>query len=126
MGDTITIEGRTYPVDVEFLGVDVICGIRVPVIRASEEQVPDFLGTDDTINDGFFDGKTSTIYLRRGQSPTVERDTLCHERAHAFLQLSGLKNLLEAVVVWPKGYDDFEELLARLAAPHIGTYKVLA
>lgn len=119
---TVEVEGRTYPAGVELLGVDVICGVRVPIIRATEEQIPDFLGEEDTINDGFYCGKTTTIYVRRGQSATVERDTLNHERGHAFLAISGLRNLLSAVVAWPKGYDDFEETLVRIAAPHISTY----
>ncbi len=103
------------------MGVDVICGIRVPVVRATAEQATELTDADGDPNDGFYCGKTATIFLRKGNSPTQERDTLNHERCHAFLALSGLQNLLTATVQWPQGYDDFEELVVRIAAPHLCT-----
>lgn len=100
------IQGRKLPPGAELLGVDLICGIEVPIVRATAEQCPELLDEPGVINDGFFCGDRSIIVLRSGQHPTQERDSLNHERVHAWIKLSG--------------YDDFEETIARVLAPHLG------
>lgn len=117
---TVTIEGRRFPVGVKLLRVLTICGVRVPVIRATVEQIPDLDEADGETNDGFFCGSRTCIFIRAGQSRTQERDSINHEVGHAFVKLSGIAHLLAGVTTWPKGYDDFEETLVRIAAPHLG------
>ncbi len=117
---TVTIEGRKFACGVKLITTLVVCGVRVPVIEATVEQVPDLDEADGQTNDGFFCGRTNVIYIRAGQSPTQRRDSINHEVGHAFVRLSGLSQLLAAVTAWPKGYDDFEETLVRIAAPHLG------
>lgn len=118
MDRTVTIEGRKYPETVDHVCTDTICGIRVPVLRADKSA-------HKLLHDsyGCFCEATATIYVLRGQPETQERDTLQHERGHAFLTLSGLSNLLRSVVKWRKGYEDFEECAVRLAAPHLASYR---
>lgn len=117
---TVTIEGRRLPYGVKHIRTLTICGVRVPVIEATVGQLPDLDETDGTTNDGFFCGARTCIFIRAGQSPTQRRDSINHEVGHAFVKLSGLSQLLAAVTTWPKGYEDFEETIVRIAAPHLG------
>jgi Zn-dependent peptidase ImmA (M78 family) len=95
-----------------------ICNVLVPIVRATSEQMPEL--TNEGEDDGFFCPSRTLIVIRAGQSETQERDTIAHEIGHAFLYLSGLQHLLKAITNWPKGYDDLEECLVRIAAPHLG------
>ncbi len=117
---TVTIEGRKLPYGVKHLRTVPICGVRVPVIEATIEQIPDLAEADGSTNDGFFCGSRTCIFILAGQSPTQRRDSINHEVGHAFVKLSGLAQLLAAVTTWPKGYDDLEETIVRIAAPHLG------
>ncbi len=117
---TVTIEGRELPRGVKLLRVLTICAVRVPIVRATLEQMPELAEAEGLINDGFFCGERTCIFIRSGQSRTQERDSINHEVGHAFVKLSGLAAVLAAVTTWPKGYEDLEETLVRIAAPHLG------
>lgn len=95
----------------------IVCGVRVPVVRATADQIPD-LAEDGRLLDGYFCSTQSVIFIRDGQSHTQERDTIVHEVAHAFLYLSGLGHRLEEVV-GPALFERFEEGLVRMATPHL-------
>lgn len=117
---TVVIEGRRLPAGVKHLRTVTICNVRVPIIEATIEQIPELAEADGSTNDGFFCGARTCIFILAGQSATQRRDSVNHEVGHAFVKLSGLAQLLAAVTTWPKGYDDFEETLVRIAAPHLG------
>jgi hypothetical protein len=104
---------------VKRIGVHTICGVRVPIYRATVDQFPELSGCD-----GYWDPVRSIIWVRQGQSETQERDALVHELAHAFLTLSGLSTTLK-VFLGPErsqywdGDDGVEEALVRQATPHL-------
>jgi hypothetical protein len=113
----VKIEGRKLPKGVVHLRTIRICNVLVPIVRATVEQMPELEseGTDD----GFFCPSRTLIVIRAGQSETQERDSIAHEVGHAFIYLSGIGHILKGVTAWPKGYDDLEEVLVRVAAPHL-------
>jgi hypothetical protein len=116
----IDVEGRRLPRGVKKLRVLTICGVRVPVIRATPEQVPELL-EDGSLKDGIFCHERCCIFVREGQSKTQERDTIVHEVAHAFLHLSGIGHQLQ-FFLGPKAAKNFEameEMLVRGATPHL-------
>lgn len=95
-----------------------ICSVEVEVYEASAEECSDLL-RDGCVADGTFSSENSSIVLRAGQSPSQRRDSFLHEVGHAFLYLSGLGHLLEASLPKSAKYAEFEELLVRLATPHL-------
>ena len=106
------------PRGVKHLRTLVICGVRVPVIEATAEEIPELM-QDDQLLDGWFCGERVAIFVRRGQSATHLRNSITHEAAHAFLDLSGLKQVLMNAWGKRKGFDDHEEAIVRIATPHL-------
>ena len=94
-----------------------ICGVKVPVYVVQPGMVPD-MGDDM----GQCDHNRLAIFVRAGQHPTQERDTVMHELAHMFLILSGIRSMLEAQFGKRDGFDEFEESLVRVATPHLVGY----
>lgn len=113
---SITIEGRKFRTGVQLIRTVTICNVRVPIIRATADQVPELV-EDGRLLDGFFCFERAVIVIRAGQAPSLERDAICHEVSHAFLYLSGLAHVLRGQV--KTEYTDFEEQLVRIATPHI-------
>lgn len=100
------------------IGVQTICGVRVPIFRADVADAP-MLRDEDTGEtlDGRFDGEKGVIYVRRGLSRTLERDALNHEILHALLAYSGARSFLAGLA---RGMSsDHEETLMRILAPHM-------
>lgn len=116
---TIQIDGRTFCKGVRRLGVLDICGVSVLVVLATAELKPEL---SDAL--GIWDSSTATIFVRAGQIESLTVDAVYHEAAHAFLELSGLRNTLK-VLLGPKrskhwdGDDGIEEQLVRQVTPHI-------
>ncbi len=110
---------RKPPPDPKRIGVCTICNVRTPIYRASVVQVSQLDGCD-----GWFDHVNTIIWIREGQSETQERDTIVHEKVHAFLYLSGLAATLK-LLLGPKrakhwdGDNGIEEALVRQATPHL-------
>lgn len=86
-----------------------VCGVDVPVVET--DDVP-----SGCMDDGCFWYPTSTIYIKRGLSPTRRRDVLLHEWLHAFFDLSGIRTWLEAIK-----QKELEEQLCRFITPAITT-----
>lgn len=97
-----------------------VCGVTFPVYRASVEEVPDLV-QDGELLDGFCDFERGCIYIREGLSPSLERDAVAHEVGHAFLCCSGLQEILRDRI-GAKKFKGFEELLVRVATPHISHF----
>lgn len=91
----------------------VICCLVYRVVCATGEEVPKLLE-----HDGWADTDSNTIFLKEGMPPTRMRDTLVHEIAHAWLEASGLGEMLQSSF---KGadFESFEEQLIRVAVPSI-------
>lgn len=89
---------------------------KVPVYRVSPGMVPDM--GDDL---GQCDHDRLCIFVRTGQSPAQEKDTIVHECVHMFLLVTGLRHLLEGN---SKAADfvAFEETFVRIATPHLVGY----
>lgn len=89
---------------------------RVPVYRVSPGMVSDM--GDDL---GQCDHDRLCIFVRTGQSPAQEKDTIVHECVHMFLLVTGLRHLLEGN---SKAADfvAFEETFVRVATPHLVGY----
>jgi hypothetical protein len=116
---TVSIEGRTFARGVRHVRTLTICGVRVPIVRATPEQVPELL-EDGRVLDGYFCFERLIIVIRAGQSKTQERDSIVHETVHGFLYLSGARHQLKfALGPKFKGFEDFEELIVRNMTPHL-------
>jgi hypothetical protein len=115
---TVKIEGRSLPRGVKQLAVPTICNVRIPIIRATVEQVPE-LAEGDRLLDAYFCMERLVIFVREGQSKTHERDSITHELAHAFIYLSGLGHRLKGFFDKPEAYDRFEEEIVRAMTPHL-------
>lgn len=98
-----------------------ICGVKVRILVGSIAEVPALAGASpEEPLDGYFDCACTTIFVREGQSPSQEANTVMHEQVHAFLYLSGLGHLLaSATDLKGQAYEDFEEVLVQLATPHL-------
>lgn len=97
-----------------------VCGISFPVIRATPEEVPT-LASESELLDGFFDAENGRIVIRKGLSPSLERDAIAHEAMHAFLYTSGLQELMKQAM-GEKKFRGFEEVLVRVATPHLSKF----
>lgn len=93
-----------------------IGGIVWHVYRADPAHVP-ALHDGDRVLEGVTDTSTAEIHVREGLSPSLERDAIAHELLHAFLYATGLAHVIEARI--GAGYADFEEVLVRVATPHL-------
>lgn len=97
-----------------------VCGILFPVLRAHPDDVPELV-EEDRLLDGFVDFERGIIFVREGLSPTQERDTIAHETFHAFIATTGIGHLLRDRIGAEKA-DEFEELLVRIATPHLSKF----
>lgn len=86
---------------------------KVPVYRVSPGMVPD-MGDDF----GQCDHDRLCIFVRTGQSPAQEKDTILHECIHMFLVVTGLRNMLEDNTRAPD-FVRFEETFVRVATSHL-------
>lgn len=93
-----------------------ICGSRVPVYRVEPGMVAD-MGEDF----GRCDFNRLCIFVRTGQHPAQEQDTIMHECLHMFLHQSGIRQLLESSCKVPD-FEQFEETIVRVATPHLVGY----
>ncbi len=119
---TITVDGRELPKGVEVLETETICGVKVLVIRATAEQIPELAGDGDgTPLDGWFDPIRTCIFVREGQSETQEADTRVHEKVHAFWYLSGASAVMKLALGKRKSkrWHEIEETLCRTMTPHL-------
>ena len=98
------------------LRVVAMCGVKVPIYRVEPGMVAD-MGDDF----GQCDFNRLCIFIRSGQHPTQERDTIMHECLHMFLHQSGIRSMLEAACK-PADFTAFEESLVRVATPHLVGY----
>lgn len=102
-----------------------VCGIDIPIYRATVEQEPALRDSDGELLDGQFQPTpTPRIIVRVGLSKSVEKDTLIHEMGHALMLYSGCRELVNMST--PVGFDidAFEEAVIRILTPHIGSIKV--
>lgn len=116
---TVKIEGRSVAAGVKHVRTLTVCGVRVPVIRGTVEQIPELRDADGAMLDAYFCLERLAIFVRAGQSPTHERDTIVHEAVHAFLYLSGLTHRLKGFFRKFEAYERFEEEIVRQITPHI-------
>ena len=93
-----------------------ICGARIPVYRVEPGMLAE-MGEDF----GQCDFNRLCIFVRSGQHPTQERDTIMHECVHMFLHQSGLRQLLESACK-TGDFVAFEETIVRVATPHLVGY----
>ena len=98
----------------------MVCGIDVAIVEATPDQVPALREPDGTLLFGFFDEESATIYVRKGQSRTLRRETINHEIVHAWFAYSGAREYLAGVT---KGKLDHEERLVRILSPHAATIR---
>lgn len=97
-----------------------VCGITLQVVRAHPDDVAELV-RDGEILDGVCDIANGRIVVREGQPTELERDSIAHEVIHAFLYLSGLQEILKDRIGHEK-FEGFEELLVRVATPHIAKW----
>jgi hypothetical protein len=113
---TADIEGHTLPMGVRHLRTVTVCGVRVPIIEATIDQIPQLKDEDGILLDGWFDGERGIIFIRRGLQRTLRRDAVNHEIQHALWAYSGSRDYLAGVT---KGKVDHEEQLIRIMTPHL-------
>lgn len=92
-----------------------ICGTEVKVYRALAKEVPDLDG-----HDGYYLYAERKIFIDANLDKDATLDTLVHEMAHAWFDLSGLRHWLqEATRLKGEAYDTFEEQFIRFQTPLI-------
>lgn len=105
------------------LGVRTVCGVKIPIVRATVEQASSLIDDDGASLDGVFDTETMRIYVRDGQSPEGEQDTINHEILHALLLLSGAKAFIAKELRTPAKEYEIEEVLVRILTPHVAAIR---
>lgn len=88
-----------------------VCGLVYQVYVASADETEHLADGDD----GVCIAQQGVILIRASITPSRKRDALVHELAHAFLEASGLRQLLKMHV---RGdLDELEEAIIRTFVP---------
>lgn len=116
-GVVVRVEGHRLPAGVRHVRTVEVCHVRVPVVLATYALVPELREADGTLLDGWFDHERGIVFVRDGQSKSLERDATNHEIVHALLYYSGVQDFFAGIV---KGKAvEHEETMVRILAPHM-------
>ena len=99
------------------LRVIQLCGQRVEVIEASEDECADLIGKDGITIDA--EGK---VYIKAGLRADRHLDTYVHELLHVMFNLTGIGGALQGFLLMnDKRFAKVEEGIIRLLAPALIT-----